>query len=87
MGNPLICGPKANNCSTLPEPLSFPPDALRGVNDIYALDYNCQLLIYNNCMTCFDVVILVLKPNQTVVKRANMWQLLLVQVLVLLLLS
>ncbi|XP_027360227.1 protein NSP-INTERACTING KINASE 3 isoform X2 [Abrus precatorius] len=30
VGNPLICGPKANNCSTvLPEPLSFPPDALR----------------------------------------------------------
>ncbi|QCD90653.1 somatic embryogenesis receptor kinase 1 [Vigna unguiculata] len=30
VGNPLICGPKANNCSSvLPEPLSFPPDALR----------------------------------------------------------
>nr|AMK47993.1 putative protein nsp-interacting kinase 3 [Lupinus angustifolius] len=30
VGNPLICGPKENNCSTvLPEPLSFPPDTLR----------------------------------------------------------
>ncbi|KAI4314356.1 hypothetical protein L6164_027274 [Bauhinia variegata] len=30
VGNPLICGPKANNCSTvLPEPLSFTPDVLR----------------------------------------------------------
>ncbi|KAJ7953586.1 protein NSP-INTERACTING KINASE 3 [Quillaja saponaria] len=30
VGNPLICGPKAdNNCSAVfPEPLSFPPDAL-----------------------------------------------------------
>ncbi|MED6168861.1 Protein NSP-INTERACTING KINASE 3 [Stylosanthes scabra] len=33
VGNPLICGPKSNNCSTLPEPLSFPPDALRGQSD------------------------------------------------------
>ncbi|KAF7809315.1 protein NSP-INTERACTING KINASE 3 [Senna tora] len=30
VGNPLICGPSANNCSNvLPEPLSFPPDSLR----------------------------------------------------------
>ncbi|XLR64894.1 hypothetical protein S83_015566 [Arachis hypogaea] len=33
VGNPLICGPKSNNCSTLPEPLSFPPDALRAQSD------------------------------------------------------
>lgn len=33
VGNPLICGPKGgNNCSAvIPEPLSFPPDALKGV--------------------------------------------------------
>lgn len=32
VGNPLLCGANsANNCSTIsPEPLSFPPDALRG---------------------------------------------------------
>ncbi|KAH7510694.1 hypothetical protein FEM48_ZijujUnG0092700 [Ziziphus jujuba var. spinosa] len=35
VGNPLICGPKAgNNCSAvLPEPLSFPPDALKAQSD------------------------------------------------------
>ncbi|XP_028769433.1 protein NSP-INTERACTING KINASE 3 [Neltuma alba] len=34
VGNPLICGPTAKNCSTvLPEPLSFPPDAIRGQSD------------------------------------------------------
>lgn len=33
IGNPLICGPKAgNNCSAVfPEPLSLPPDGLKGV--------------------------------------------------------
>ena len=32
IGNPLICGPKAgNNCSAVfPEPLSLPPDGLKG---------------------------------------------------------
>ncbi|QHO08619.1 Protein NSP-INTERACTING KINASE [Arachis hypogaea] len=30
VGNPLICGPKSNNCSTLSEPISFPPNALKG---------------------------------------------------------
>ncbi|XLU54593.1 hypothetical protein S245_049241, partial [Arachis hypogaea] len=29
VGNPLICGPKSNNCSTLSEPISFPPNALK----------------------------------------------------------
>jgi hypothetical protein len=33
IGNPSICGAKAdNNCSAVfPEPLSFPPDAIKGV--------------------------------------------------------
>lgn len=32
VGNPLICGVKAENCSAvLPEPLSLPPDALKGI--------------------------------------------------------
>ncbi|GAV61968.1 Pkinase domain-containing protein/LRRNT_2 domain-containing protein/LRR_4 domain-containing protein [Cephalotus follicularis] len=34
IGNPLICGPKANNnCSVFPEPLSLPPDGLKGQSD------------------------------------------------------
>ncbi|XP_054776166.1 protein NSP-INTERACTING KINASE 3-like [Prosopis cineraria] len=34
VGNPLICGPTSNNCSTvLPEPLSFPPDVMRAHSD------------------------------------------------------
>ncbi|XP_042048967.1 protein NSP-INTERACTING KINASE 3-like [Salvia splendens] len=31
VGNPLICGQNQNNCSVVyPEPLSFPPDAVKG---------------------------------------------------------
>lgn len=50
VGNPLICGLKAeNNCSAvLPEPLSFPPDALNG---IYAYIY-----IYNYFFSIFICV-------------------------------
>ncbi|XP_050205562.1 protein NSP-INTERACTING KINASE 3 isoform X2 [Mercurialis annua] len=34
IGNPLICGPKADNCSAVfPEPLSLPPDGLNGQSD------------------------------------------------------
>ncbi|PQQ13108.1 protein NSP-INTERACTING KINASE 3 isoform X3 [Prunus yedoensis var. nudiflora] len=34
VGNPLICGVKAENCSAvLPEPLSLPPDALKAQSD------------------------------------------------------
>ncbi|OMO80147.1 hypothetical protein COLO4_24220 [Corchorus olitorius] len=35
IGNPLICGPKAgNNCTAVfPEPLSLPPDGLKGQSD------------------------------------------------------
>ncbi|GLT86482.1 hypothetical protein SLE2022_377790 [Rubroshorea leprosula] len=31
VGNPLICGPKGNNCAAVfPEPISLPPDGLKG---------------------------------------------------------
>lgn len=46
VGNPLICGLKAeNNCSAvLPEPLSFPPDALNG---IYAFSFLSSSLAHD----------------------------------------
>ncbi|XP_061372730.1 protein NSP-INTERACTING KINASE 3 isoform X2 [Gastrolobium bilobum] len=57
VGNPLICGPKANNCSTvLPEPLSFPPDALR---DSGKKSHNVALAFGASFGAAFVIVIIV----------------------------
>ncbi|XP_072092139.1 uncharacterized protein [Arachis hypogaea] len=58
VGNPLICGPKSNNCSTLPKPVSFPLDALKVVSFMAALGFllyggsNMVTLGDNNMFTC-----------------------------------
>lgn len=60
VGNPLICGPKANNCSTvLPEPLSFPPDALRAQSDSGKKSYHVALAFGASFGAAFVIVIIV----------------------------
>ncbi|KAG5059252.1 hypothetical protein JHK87_000281 [Glycine soja] len=60
VGNPLICGPKANNCSTvLPEPLSFPPDALRGQSDSGKKSHHVALAFGASFGAAFVLVIIV----------------------------
>ncbi|KAH1260113.1 hypothetical protein AAZX31_02G034400 [Glycine max] len=60
VGNSLICGPKANNCSTiLPEPLSFPPDALRGQSDSGKKSHHVALAFGASFGAAFVLVIIV----------------------------
>ncbi|KAL9328039.1 hypothetical protein ACSQ67_003042 [Phaseolus vulgaris] len=60
VGNPLICGPKANNCSSvLPEPLSFPPDALRGQSDSGKKSHHVALAFGASFGAAFVIVIIV----------------------------
>lgn len=60
VGNPLICGPKANNCSTvLPEPLSFPPDALRAQSDSGKKSHHVALAFGASFGAAFVFVIIV----------------------------
>ncbi|XP_027360226.1 protein NSP-INTERACTING KINASE 3 isoform X1 [Abrus precatorius] len=60
VGNPLICGPKANNCSTvLPEPLSFPPDALRAQSDSGKKSHHVALAFGASFGAAFVIVIIV----------------------------
>lgn len=60
VGNPLICGPKENNCSTvLPEPLSFPPDALKAKPDSGKKGHHVALAFGASFGAAFVVVIIV----------------------------
>ncbi|KAK7309708.1 hypothetical protein RJT34_06653 [Clitoria ternatea] len=60
VGNPLICGPKANNCSTvLPEPLSFPPDALRAQSDSGKKSNHVALAFGASFGAAFVIVVIV----------------------------
>ncbi|KAI4328206.1 hypothetical protein L6164_020579 [Bauhinia variegata] len=60
VGNPLICGPKANNCSTvLPEPLSFPPDAFRAQADSGTKSHRVAVAFGASFGAAFIIVIIV----------------------------
>ncbi|KAK7407241.1 hypothetical protein VNO78_08980 [Psophocarpus tetragonolobus] len=60
VGNPLICGPKANNCSNvLPEPLSFPPDTLKGQSDSGKKSHHVALAFGASFGAAFIIVIIV----------------------------
>ncbi|XP_057416952.1 protein NSP-INTERACTING KINASE 3-like [Lotus japonicus] len=60
VGNPLICGPKANNCSTvLPEPLSFPPDTLREQSDSVKKSHRVAIALGASFGSAFVIVIIV----------------------------
>ncbi|GAU33806.1 hypothetical protein TSUD_221440 [Trifolium subterraneum] len=60
VGNPLICGPKENNCSTvLPEPLSFPPDALKAKPDGGKKGHHVALAFGASFGAAFVIVIIV----------------------------
>ncbi|KAI4314357.1 hypothetical protein L6164_027274 [Bauhinia variegata] len=60
VGNPLICGPKANNCSTvLPEPLSFTPDVLRAQSDSGTKSHRVAVAFGASFGAAFIVVIIV----------------------------
>ncbi|XP_020216387.1 protein NSP-INTERACTING KINASE 3 [Cajanus cajan] len=58
-GNPLICGPKANCSTVLPEPLSFPPDALRGQSDSGKKSHHVALAFGASFGAAFVIVIVV----------------------------
>ncbi|XP_057747576.1 protein NSP-INTERACTING KINASE 3-like [Arachis stenosperma] len=59
-GNPLICGPKANNCSNvLPEPLSFPPDALTAQSDSSNKSHRVAVAFGASFGSAFIIVIIV----------------------------
>ncbi|OIV93066.1 hypothetical protein TanjilG_20728 [Lupinus angustifolius] len=60
VGNPLICGPKENNCSTvLPEPLSFPPDTLRDQPDSGKKSHHVAVAFGASFGAAFVVVVIV----------------------------
>ncbi|XP_028754473.1 protein NSP-INTERACTING KINASE 3 [Neltuma alba] len=60
VGNSLICGPNAkNNCSNvLPEPLSFPPDSLRGQSASGAKSHHVAVAFGASFGVAFVIVII-----------------------------
>ncbi|XP_048232994.1 protein NSP-INTERACTING KINASE 3 isoform X1 [Ricinus communis] len=61
VGNPLICGPKANNnCSAvLPEPLSLPPDGLKGQSDSGHSGHRIAIAFGASFGAAFSVIIMI----------------------------
>nr|XP_048322851.1 protein NSP-INTERACTING KINASE 3-like [Ziziphus jujuba var. spinosa] len=61
VGNPLICGPKAgNNCSAvLPEPLSFPPDALKAQSDSGTKRHRVAIVVGASLGAAFIVILFI----------------------------
>ncbi|XP_061992392.1 protein NSP-INTERACTING KINASE 3 isoform X1 [Rosa rugosa] len=61
VGNPLICGLKAaNNCSAvLPEPLSFPPDALNAQSDSGTQRHHLTVVFAASFGAAFAVIIII----------------------------
>lgn len=61
VGNPLICGLKAeNNCSVvLPEPLSFPPDALNAQSDSGTQRHHLTVIFAASFGAAFTVIIII----------------------------
>ncbi|KAL5552850.1 hypothetical protein UlMin_040251 [Ulmus minor] len=61
VGNPLICGSKiGGNCSAgFPEPLSFPPDALRAQSDSGAKHHRVAIIVGASFGASFITVLLV----------------------------
>lgn len=60
-GNPLICGPKlSGNCSAgLPEPLSFPPDALKAQSDSGKKRHHVAIIAGASFGATFSVILLI----------------------------
>ncbi|KAG2701975.1 hypothetical protein I3760_06G069400 [Carya illinoinensis] len=60
-GNPLICGAKAeNNCSAVfPEPLSFPPDELKGQSDSERKSHNVAIAFGASFGAVFFIILVV----------------------------
>ncbi|XP_041016055.1 protein NSP-INTERACTING KINASE 3-like isoform X2 [Juglans microcarpa x Juglans regia] len=60
-GNPLICGAKAeNNCSAvIPEPLSFPPDELKGQSDSERKSHNVAIAFGASFGAVFFIILVV----------------------------
>ncbi|GMN41574.1 hypothetical protein TIFTF001_010797 [Ficus carica] len=60
-GNPLICGPKlGGNCSAgLPEPLSFPPDALKAQSDSGKKRHHVAIIAGASFGATFSVILLI----------------------------
>ncbi|KAJ9176359.1 hypothetical protein P3X46_011679 [Hevea brasiliensis] len=61
IGNPLICGPKAsNNCSAVfPEPLSLPPDGLKGQSDSGASSHHVAIAFGASFGAAFSIIIVI----------------------------
>ncbi|XP_065874872.1 protein NSP-INTERACTING KINASE 3 [Euphorbia lathyris] len=59
IGNPLICGPKADdNCSAIfPEPLSLPPDGLKGQSDSGSNSHRLAIAFGASFGAAFSVII------------------------------
>ncbi|XP_059446080.1 protein NSP-INTERACTING KINASE 3 [Corylus avellana] len=61
IGNPLICGAKPdNNCSAVfPEPLSFPPDAIKGQSDSVRKSQHVAMAFGASFGAVFVIILLV----------------------------
>uniref|UniRef100_A0A2N9INW1 non-specific serine/threonine protein kinase n=1 Tax=Fagus sylvatica TaxID=28930 RepID=A0A2N9INW1_FAGSY len=61
VGNPLICGPKSgNDCSAvIPEPLSFPPDVLKGQSDSGRKSHNVAVAFGASFSSVFVIILVV----------------------------
>ncbi|CAL2231262.1 unnamed protein product [Prunus armeniaca] len=60
VGNPLICGVKAENCSAvLPEPLSLPPDALKAQSDSRMKRRHMTIVFGTSFGAAFGVIIII----------------------------
>ncbi|KAG8641710.1 protein NSP-INTERACTING KINASE 3 [Manihot esculenta] len=61
IGNPLICGPKAsNNCSAVfPEPLSLPPDGLKGQSDSGTNSHHVAIAFGASFGAAFSIIIVI----------------------------
>ncbi|KAF2292768.1 hypothetical protein GH714_027997 [Hevea brasiliensis] len=61
IGNPLICGPKVNSSCTavFPEPLSFPPDGLKGQSDSGTSSHRMAIAFGASFGAAFCIVIVI----------------------------
>lgn len=61
IGNPLICGPKADsNCSAVfPEPLSLPPDGLKGQSDSGTSSHRVAIAFGASFGAAFTIIIVI----------------------------
>ncbi|WCJ38481.1 NSP-interacting kinase 3 [Euphorbia peplus] len=59
IGNPLICGPKADdNCSAIfPEPLSLPPDGMKGQSDSGSNSHRLAIAFGASFGAAFSIII------------------------------